>query len=97
METVKVTTNSGFTCEVSPERFDDYEIIEALADTSNEIRAVILITNKLLGSDAERLKQHCTKDGIVKFSAVQAEVTEIINKMSEANKKAKNFSSSLSF
>ena len=89
-------TNSGFTCEVSPEKFDDYEIIEALAD-SNEIRAVILITNKLLGSDAERLKQHCTKDGIVKFSAVQAEVTEIINKMSEANKKAKNFSSSLSF
>ena len=96
METVKVMTNSDFICEVSPEKFDDYEIIEALAD-SNEIRAVILITNKLLGSDAERLKQHCTKDGIVKFSAVQAEVTEIINKMSEANKKAKNFSSSLSF
>jgi len=89
-----ITTKSGFTCEVSPEAFDDYEIIEALADTSNETKAVILIIKKLLGSDEDRLKRHCTKDGIVRFSAVQAEITEIINIMAKENNKVKNSSSS---
>ena len=87
---MKVTTASGFTCEVDPERLDDWDFMCAIADSESEdagkaLRAQIYICKYMLGDEGEqRLKAHLKEvNGCTKATDVIQEVVEIFQKIKE--------------
>lgn len=82
-------TSTGFEYEIAEGAFDDWELIELLAEVSDgnglKIPAVL---KKLLGSEqAAALKEHVRKDGKVTVEAMNAEITDIIRLTGEGAKK----------
>lgn len=79
-----ITTKSGFQCDVPIERLDNWELMEALSDTSStgtqKIKATITVAKCLLGeADKNRLIEHVRlEDGRVPYSKMDAEVGEIL-------------------
>lgn len=83
-------TSSGFEYEILPGAFDDWELIELLADLSGgdglKLPAVL---KKLIGEEgAKALKEHCRAGGRVTIKAMDAELTEIIRSAGEDKKKS---------
>lgn len=84
-------TSTGFEFEILPGAFDDWELIELIAELSggNTLK-VPAVLERLIGKDAAKeLKEHCRVDGRVPASAMNAEITEIIALMGEDAAKKK--------
>ena len=83
-------TSTGFEFEIVDGAFDDWELIELLAEVSDgnglKIPAVL---KKLLGSEqAAALKEHVrNEDGRVTVEAMNAEIMDIIRLAGEGTKK----------
>lgn len=76
---LKGKTQSGFTFNISDERLNNYELVEALNDLEENPLAVSKVVNLLLGKElAQKLKNHVrTKDGLVSVDKMEAEIKEI--------------------
>lgn len=82
-------TSSGFEFEINPDAFDDWELIELLAEVGDgNLLKVPAVLNRLLGAEsAKALKEHCRVDGKVTVKAMDAELTEILKAAGETKKK----------
>lgn len=82
-------TSTGFEFTIADGVFDDWELIELIADVSDgnglKIPAVL---KKLLGDEqAAALKEHVRKDGRVTVEAMNAEIADIIEQAAKNGKK----------
>ncbi|OHX26863.1 hypothetical protein BKX95_07970 [Streptococcus iniae] len=71
-------TKSGFECEISQARLDNYELVEALGELDTNPLKLPKVLNLLLGEQVETLKNHLRDgDGFVSTEAIMDEVKEI--------------------
>lgn len=85
---IKGTTSTGFEFELDENRLNNYELIDALAETSGDNPlSVAKVVNLLLGDQKKDLLNHCrAEDGTVPIARVMEEITDIF----KANKHGKN-------
>lgn len=89
--TDKITgkTASGFDFELSPNVFDDWEIMELLGRVQREDKlAIFELFHKVLGDEQlDRLKEHCREEGgRIPLSRMNDELTEIFTAQANAKK-----------
>ena len=86
---MKITTKSGFTCELPGNAADNMEIVDALAEmqSDSDMLAVSRVLRLLLG-DANRkaLYDHLRVDGRVPIEAVTAEISDIFAALGQTGK-----------
>ena len=80
LNTIKGTTSTGFKFEVSQERLANYELVEAIAEVDENPLVLPKLVKKLLGPQAEDLKDHVRDEkGLVPLNRLMAEIEEIFN------------------
>lgn len=94
---VKVTTESGFTCEVNENSLRDWRFIHSLRDMHQEdtllkMQGIYNMILLILGEDGEkRLSEHVKDDsGFIDSFKMAAEVTEIVTKLQNTRVDIKN-------
>lgn len=77
----KVTTASGFACEVNENVFNDMELFEDLcAIEKGDLRRLPPVVGNVVGEQKAALYDHLRgPDGIVPISGVMREVREIVS------------------
>lgn len=87
---MKITTDTGFTCEIDKSIFDDFRTLSAMGkmfddsrESTQRMAAASRIIELVLGKDESRLMEHCTKDGHCSPEDVFAELNDIMAKVSE--------------
>ncbi|SDQ54741.1 hypothetical protein LHA31_02525 [Carnobacterium viridans] len=80
-----VKTKSGFEIELSKDRLNNYELLEAVSEIDEDPSAITRVLKLLLGKeDTNRLKDHIrTEDGIVPADKLTDEITEMFQSMVE--------------
>lgn len=87
---MRITTQSGFTCEIDPKVLDNMELVDALADVQGDNPlAYSTVSRLVLGKETRaKLYDHLrTGDGRVPAADVDRELSEI---MQALGKPAKN-------
>lgn len=81
-------TKSGFECEITKDRLDNMELVDALAELDENELAVSRVCLLLLGKETrKRLYDHLrTEDGRVPTAALTAELSEIMAALGETGK-----------
>lgn len=82
---MKITTKTGFTCEVNENVLRDYRFVKAIAKTKSKdpltsASALFDLVDLLIGDDTE-LIGHCTVEGIANTEKVSEEITDIISQL----------------
>ena len=97
---MKVTTTSGFACEIKDNAFDDYRVIKLISEiesaregkveNSAALVATINLFSRLLGDEQEEaLIEHLeaqSEDGIATLTAMYADVGSIMTALQESKK-----------
>lgn len=85
MSQLKGITKTGFQFEVSQDRLENYELVEALAELDENTLALPKVVNLLLGKEqAMKLKDHIrSKDGIVSGEKMSNEIKDIFEKQKQ--------------
>lgn len=79
-------TKSGFNYHIDENILQDYELLEAIAETEKNPIFITKVVRMLLGDDIDRLKEHVRdENGHVSIEKMNVEITEIF----EAQKKLK--------
>lgn len=79
-------TKSGFNYHIDENILQDYELLEAIAETEKNPIFITKVVRMLLGDDTDRLKEHVRdENGHVSIEKMNVEITEIF----EAQKKLK--------
>lgn len=93
---MKITTDTGFTCEIDERVFDDFrtlsamgEMFDAEAEPTQRMGAASRIISIVLGGEKKRLYKHLEKDGFVSAEDVYAELNSIMEKVTEAKAEVK--------
>lgn len=75
----KGKTISGFEYEISPDLFNDYELVEQLSELEENAFLLTKVIVKVLGKEqAQKLKEHLRdENGIVPTDKMMAEIEEI--------------------
>ena len=89
---MKITTKTGFECDVDVDRLDDWEFAKAAAAASTGRRGadalnltIFMVDHMLTKKDAERLQKHVkTEDGRVPTSKMMSEIEDILMKINAA-------------
>jgi len=89
---MKITTKTGFQCDVNEKILNDYRFVKAIAKTKSKdplisASALFDLVDLLIGDDTV-LIEHCTVDGIADTGKVSEEITDIISQLGN-NDKAK--------
>ena len=89
---MKVTTTTGFNCEVDERVLDDYRLVDALrklnsSDEMTVIEGLTTIVDLILGKEKERLFKHIMgySDGFVNKNAMDSETREIVQALKLKN------------
>lgn len=89
---MKVTTTTGFICEVDERVLDDYRLVDSLRKLNNSdemtmIEGLTTIVDLILGKEKERLFQHIMSysDGFVNKNAMDSETREIVQALKLKN------------
>jgi hypothetical protein len=83
---IKGKTKSGFNYHIDENVLQDYELLEAIAETEKNPIYITKVVRMLLGDDTDKLKDHVRDDkGHVSIEKMNVEITEIF----EAQKKLK--------
>ena len=83
---IKGKTKSGFNYHIDENVLQDYELLEAIAETEKNPIYITKVVRMLLGDDVDKLKDHVRDDkGHVSIEKMNVEITEIF----EAQKKLK--------
>lgn len=86
---MKITTQSGFTCDLPDNAADNMELVDALAEMQgdSDILAVSRVLRLLVGDDIRKaLYDHLRVDGRVPLAAVQTEITDIFSALGQTGK-----------
>lgn len=85
---MKVTTDSGFECEINENVLDDIEILEMIeAIDDGRISMIRKVLGRILKDDAARLEEHVrTEDGRIPVTALLAEFQDFIAKIKDLKK-----------
>jgi hypothetical protein len=83
---MKVTTKSGFKCEINERVLDDWRFVRAIAkstsdDANEKLRGAIDIVSLVMGDNEEAFYKYLSSkdpDGIVSESAVTDDLVSII-------------------
>lgn len=86
---MKVTTKSGFKCEVNERILDDWRFTRAIAkshsdDPNEKMNAAVDMVSLILGKQENAFYEHLSKkssDGIVDEEVVTADLVSIISKI----------------
>ncbi len=83
----KITTSSGFACEVRDNLCNDMELFDDLLGLEKgDMRRLPAVVDKVVGDAKARLYDHLRgPDGIVPISGVLAEVREIVTQAGAKN------------
>ena len=86
---MKITTASGFECEIEDEALNDMELLEALIGLDQgESDKMPFVLNRLLGENKKAMYDHVrTETGRVPVDKVSAELAEIFKVLSPDQKK----------
>nr|DAY23788.1 MAG TPA: hypothetical protein [Caudoviricetes sp.] len=77
-KTIKGTTSTGFEFEISQDRLNNYELVEAIAEVDTNPLVLPRLLNLMLGPQAQNLKDNVrTDEGLVPMKALMSEVEEI--------------------
>lgn len=77
-KTIKGTTSTGFEFEISQDRLNNYELVEAIAEVDTNPLVLPRLLNLMLGPQAKNLKDHVrTDEGLVPMEVLMSEVEEI--------------------
>ena len=83
---IKGKTKSGFNYHIDENILQDYELLEAIAETEKNPIFITKVVRMLLGDDTDKLKEHVRdENGRVSIEKMNVEITEIF----EAQKKLK--------
>ena len=83
---IKGKTKSGFNYHIDENILQDYELLEAIAETEKNPIFITKVVRMLLGDDTDKLKEHVRDEkGRVSIEKMNVEITEIF----EAQKKLK--------
>jgi hypothetical protein len=87
---MKITTKTGFQCDVNEKILNDYRFVKAIAKTKSKdplisASALFDLVDLLIGDDTE-LITHCTEDGIAKTERASEEITDIIEQIGKDSK-----------
>ena len=85
---MKVTTDSGFECEINENVLDDIEILEMIeAIDDGRISMIRKVLGRILKDDAARLEEHVrTEDGRIPVTALLTEFQDFIAKIKDLKK-----------
>ncbi len=90
-KSIKGTTISGFSFEISSERLSNYELVEAIAEVDTNPLVLPKLLKLLLGDQADALKEHVRdENGLVPMDKMGEAIKEIF----EAQNKVKKLPSS---
>lgn len=83
---IKGKTKSGFNYHIDENVLQDYELLEAIAETEKNPIFITKVVRMLLGEDTDKLKEHVRdENGHVSIEKMNVEITEIF----QAQKKLK--------
>lgn len=83
---IKGKTKSGFNYHIDENVLQDYELLEAIAETEKNPIFITKVVRMLLGDDTDKLKEHVRdENGHVSIEKMNVEITEIF----QAQKKLK--------
>lgn len=86
---MKITTSTGFTCEIEKESLTNMEFIESIAEVDNGNPFALLKTCELLlGKEQKKslYEHHRLENGIVPAENITSEIKEIFNLLGEQSK-----------
>ena len=86
---MKVTTKSGFKCEINERVLDDWQFVRAIAkstsdDANDKLRGAIDIVSLIMRDNEEAFYKYLSSkdpDGIVSESAVTDDIVSIIDQI----------------
>lgn len=86
---MKVTTKSGFKCEINERVLDDWRFVRAIAksksdDANDKLRGAIDIVSLIMGDNEEAFYKYLSSkdpDGIVSESVVTDDLVSIIDQI----------------
>ncbi len=86
---MKVTTKSGFKCEINERVLDDWRFVRAIAkstsdDANDKLRGAIDIVSLIMGDNEEAFYKYLSSkdpDGIISESAVTDDLVSIIDQI----------------
>lgn len=86
-KTFKGKTSTGFAFEITQERLDNYELLEAVAEVDKNPAVLPTVINLMLGDKAQDLKDHVrTETGMVPTGKLMQEVEEIFKSRTDLKK-----------
>lgn len=86
-KTIKGTTATGFAFEISQDRMQNYELVEAISEVDTNPLVLPRLIKLLLGDQAEALKNHVrTEDGIVPLDKMGDEIKDIFASQDQLKK-----------
>ena len=77
IKTIRGVTSTGFAFEITKERLENYELLEAIAEVDTNPAVLPQVVKLMLGEKSEDLKNHVrTADGIVPLDKTGNEIRE---------------------
>ena len=86
---MKITTRSGFSCDIPDAAVNNMELVDALAEmqSDSDMLAVSRVLRLLLGdTNRKSLYDHLRADGRVPIEAVTTEISDIFAALGQAGK-----------
>lgn len=87
VKTISGVTSTGFAFEITKERLENYELLEAIAEVDTNPTVLPKVVKLMLGDKSEDLKNHVrTADGIVPLDKMGSEISEIFTSQDQLKK-----------
>lgn len=87
IKTIRGVTSTGFAFEITKERLENYELLEAIAEVDTNPAVLPKVVKLMLGNKSEDLKNHVrTADGIVPLDKIGNEIQEIFTSKNQLKK-----------
>nr|DAQ66096.1 MAG TPA: hypothetical protein [Caudoviricetes sp.] len=84
---IKGKTKSGFNYHIDENILQDYELLEAIAETEKNPIFITKVVRMLLGDDIDKLKEHVRdENGHVSIEKMNVEITEIFQSQKKLKK-----------
>lgn len=84
---IKGQTTSGFNYHIDENILQDYELLEAIAETEKNPIFITKVVRMVLGDDTDRLKEHVRdENGHVSIEKMNVEITEIFKSQKKLKK-----------
>ena len=87
IKTIRGVTSTGFAFEITKERLENYELLEAIAEVDTNPAVLPKVVQLMLGNKSEDLKNYVrTADGIVPLDKIGNEIREIFTSKNQLKK-----------